>query len=50
MLIQLVRSEHRSALIATHNYDLSAKMDRTLQLDKGSLIESAPPRKTAVSS
>jgi lipoprotein-releasing system ATP-binding protein len=50
MLIQLVRSENRAALIATHNYDLSAKMDRTLQLDKGSLIEATPPRRTVVSS
>jgi lipoprotein-releasing system ATP-binding protein len=49
MLIQLVRSENRAALIATHNYDLSAKMDRTLQLDKGGLIESTPARKTVVS-
>jgi len=49
MLIQLVRSENRAALIATHNYDLSAKMDRTLQLDKGSLIEATPARRTVVS-
>jgi lipoprotein-releasing system ATP-binding protein len=39
MLIQLVRSEGLSALIATHNYELSNKMDRTLQLDKGVLVE-----------
>jgi len=48
MLIQLVRSENLSALIATHNYGLSDKMDRTLQLDKGGLVESTPPRKTLV--
>ena len=48
MLIQLVRSENLSALIATHNYALSDKMDRTLQLDKGTLIEAAAPRKTVV--
>jgi lipoprotein-releasing system ATP-binding protein len=48
-LIQLVRSENLSALIATHNYALSDKMDRTLQLDKGSLVESVPTRKTVVS-
>jgi ABC-type lipoprotein export system ATPase subunit len=48
MLIQLVRSEKLAALIATHNYALSDKMDRTLQLDKGALIESTPPRKSPV--
>ncbi|HXI99677.1 MAG TPA: ABC transporter ATP-binding protein [Micropepsaceae bacterium] len=39
MLIGLVRSEGLAALIATHNHDLSAKMDRTLMLDKGVLVE-----------
>jgi lipoprotein-releasing system ATP-binding protein len=39
MLIALVRSEGLSALIATHNYELSNKMDRTLLLDKGVLAE-----------
>jgi len=48
VLIQLVRSENLSALIATHNYALSDKMDRTLQLDKGTLVESTPARKTLV--
>ncbi len=42
MLITLVRSERLSALIATHNYELSKKMDRTLMLDKGLLVERAP--------
>jgi len=42
MLIALVRSERLSALIATHNYELSKKMDRTLMLDKGLLVERAP--------
>jgi len=42
MLIGLVRSEGLSALIATHNHDLSVKMDRTLLLDKGVLVERAP--------
>jgi lipoprotein-releasing system ATP-binding protein len=41
MLIALVRSERLSALIATHNYELSKKMDRTLMLDKGLLVERA---------
>ena len=39
MLIALVRSEGLSALIATHNYELSKKMDRTLVLDNGALVE-----------
>ena len=42
MLIDLVRSEGLSALIATHNYELSRKMDRTLLLDKGALAERPP--------
>ena len=48
VLIQLVRSEGLAALIATHNYALSEKMDRTLQLDKGALVETVPVRKTLV--
>ena len=39
LLIELVRHEKLSALIATHNYELTKKMDRTLLLDKGSLVE-----------
>ena len=39
LLIELVRREHLSALIATHNYELTRKMDRTLLLDKGTLVE-----------
>ena len=41
VLIRLVRSEGLTALIATHNYALTAKMDRTLTLDKGVLVEGA---------
>ena len=41
MLIALVRSEGLAALIATHNYELSKKMDRVLTLDKGFLVEQA---------
>ena len=41
VLIQLVRSEGLSALVATHNYALSEKMDRTLLLEKGTLVEAA---------
>ena len=39
VLIQLVRSEGLTALIATHNYALSEKMDRTLLLETGTLVE-----------
>jgi lipoprotein-releasing system ATP-binding protein len=38
MLIDLVRAEGLSALIATHNYELAKKMDRTLVLNDGRLI------------
>jgi lipoprotein-releasing system ATP-binding protein len=38
-LMDLVRSTGLSALIATHNLDLAARMDRVLRLDKGHLTE-----------
>jgi lipoprotein-releasing system ATP-binding protein len=41
MLIELVRGERLTALVATHNHELTRKMDRTLTLDKGSLVERA---------
>lgn len=37
-LLSLVRSTGLSALIATHNLDLAARMDRTLRLDAGHLV------------
>jgi lipoprotein-releasing system ATP-binding protein len=37
MLIKLVRAEGLAALIATHNYALAEKMDRTLLLEGGVL-------------
>jgi len=40
-LVALVRSEGLAALIATHNLDLAAKMDRALTLDKGRLVENS---------
>jgi lipoprotein-releasing system ATP-binding protein len=43
MLISTVRAEGLATLVATHNYALSAKMDRTLVLDKGELKESTGP-------
>lgn len=36
-LMELVRSTGLSALIATHNLDLAARMDRVLRLEKGVL-------------
>jgi len=38
-LVKLVRSEGLAALIATHNYELAAKMDRALILHEGRLID-----------
>ena len=40
-LLKLVRAEGLAALIATHNFDLAAKMDRALELRDGRLVESA---------
>jgi lipoprotein-releasing system ATP-binding protein len=39
-LIELVRSEGLAALVATHNQDLAAKMDRALVLHDGKLVDS----------
>jgi lipoprotein-releasing system ATP-binding protein len=39
ILLHLVRSEGAAALVATHNQDLAAKMDRALVLQDGRLIE-----------
>jgi lipoprotein-releasing system ATP-binding protein len=46
MLISIVRVEGLSALVATHNHALSGKMDRTLVLEKGRLVETAAHRRT----
>ncbi|MDA3856900.1 MAG: ABC transporter, partial [Roseovarius sp.] len=35
----LVRGTGLAALIATHNLELAAKMDRVLRLDQGRLVE-----------
>ena len=35
MLLTMVRETGLSALIATHNFDLASRMDRTLRLDHG---------------
>ncbi|MEB3702790.1 Lipoprotein-releasing system ATP-binding protein LolD [Candidatus Bealeia paramacronuclearis] len=39
-LIKLVREQNLAALIATHNTDLAAQMDRTVTLHEGQLVES----------
>lgn len=41
-LIYFVKASGVAALIATHNFDLAARMDRILQLDEGVLVEVAP--------
>ncbi|WP_164887590.1 ABC transporter ATP-binding protein [Paenirhodobacter populi] len=41
VLMDLVRETGLSALIATHNLDLAARMDRVLRLEAGQLTESA---------
>ncbi|MDU8942142.1 ABC transporter ATP-binding protein [Ovoidimarina sediminis] len=38
VLLELVRDTGLSALIATHNPDLAARMDRTVRLEDGTLI------------
>jgi lipoprotein-releasing system ATP-binding protein len=37
-LMELVRGTGLAALIATHNLDLAARMDRTLRLDQGRIV------------
>ncbi|MFD1160022.1 ABC transporter ATP-binding protein [Roseovarius aestuarii] len=37
-LVELVRGTGLAALIATHNLELAAKMDRVLRLDNGTLV------------
>ncbi|AHM04357.1 Lipoprotein releasing system ATP-binding protein LolD [Roseibacterium elongatum DSM 19469] len=40
VLMTLVRETGMSALIATHNHDLAARMDRVLRLEQGILVDS----------
>jgi lipoprotein-releasing system ATP-binding protein len=40
-LLALVRNEGVAALVATHNYELAGRMDRTLVLDQGRLLPKA---------
>jgi lipoprotein-releasing system ATP-binding protein len=41
-LIELIRVKRVAALIATHNRELAARMDRVLRMDGGQLIELEP--------
>lgn len=41
-LISLVRHENLAAVIATHNLDLAAKMDRAVVLHEGKLVDGRP--------
>jgi lipoprotein-releasing system ATP-binding protein len=38
-LLKLVRQSGVAAVVATHNLDLAARMDRTLRLMEGRLVE-----------
>ncbi|HET7211911.1 MAG TPA: ATP-binding cassette domain-containing protein, partial [Methyloceanibacter sp.] len=38
-LLKLVRQSGVAAVVATHNLDLAARMDRTLRLSEGRLVE-----------
>ena len=44
MLVKLVRDTGIGALVATHNPDLADRMDRTLELRDGVLVEHRSPR------
>ena len=39
MLLKLVREEGLGALIATHNPELAARMDRTVRLEAGAIVD-----------
>jgi lipoprotein-releasing system ATP-binding protein len=41
-LVELIHRTGVAALIATHNHDLAARMDRTLRLADGHLVEVQP--------
>lgn len=42
LLVKLVRGAGLSALLATHNYELAARMDRIVRLEEGVLVEGPP--------
>lgn len=43
MLIEAVRAEGLAALVATHNYELARRMNRSLVLDQGRILEQIKP-------
>ncbi len=38
-LLEITRDQGLAALVATHNFQLAARMDRSLVLDEGRLVE-----------
>ncbi|WP_375595967.1 ABC transporter ATP-binding protein [Algihabitans albus] len=42
LLVKLVRGAGLAALLATHNYELAARMDRVVRLEEGVLVEGPP--------
>jgi lipoprotein-releasing system ATP-binding protein len=48
-VLRLVRDTGLAALVATHNPDLAARMDRTLRLQSGRVVEHRPPIHAGVS-
>ena len=46
-LIEITRAEGLAALIATHNFELAARMDRALLLDQGKLVAGPELPRTA---
>ncbi len=46
-LIYFIKATGVAALMATHNFDLAARMDRVLQLDEGVLVETTHARASA---
>ncbi|MBL4806126.1 MAG: ABC transporter ATP-binding protein [Rhodobacteraceae bacterium] len=42
VLMELVRETGLSALIATHNHELAARMDRVVRMEAGKLLEVSP--------
>ena len=46
-LIYFIKASGVAALMATHNFDLAARMDRILQVNEGLLVEATHPHKAA---
>jgi lipoprotein-releasing system ATP-binding protein len=47
-LLAITRAEGLAALIATHNFQLAARMDRSLVLQQGMLVDGAGQAQPAV--